>query len=108
MSKNGLIVKTDGSIHRFVYDGLSSLQDAVQGYIEAISLDDFTIFVNEEGKLNDLPVNPVATLFWKIELKKSGFKLNDVICGDAVILGGCDDEGETLGLTDSQLKLFNQ
>lgn len=75
---------------------LSTLQKAVGGYIEAVDLsDNLTMWVNEEGKLNGLPINAIATLLWE---KHFGF--TDVIVGDVIFTGGTGDEGETLGLDD--------
>ena len=75
---------------------LAVLQDAVGGYIEAVDLaDNLTMWVNEEGKLNGLPINPMATMLWE---KHFGF--TDVIVGDVIFTGGTGSEGETLGLSE--------
>lgn len=75
---------------------LSVLQNAVGGLIEAVDLgDSLTMWVNEEGKLNGLPINAIATLLWE---KHFGF--TDVIVGDVIFTGGTGDEGETLGLNE--------
>lgn len=75
---------------------LAVLQDAVGGYIEAVDLsDNLTMWVNEEGKLNGLPINPMATMLWE---KHFGF--TDVIVGNVIFTGGTGSEGETLGLDE--------
>ena len=77
----------------------ATLSRAVGGMIEAVTLPSgLTLWVNEEGKLDGLPVNEYAT-----RLFVSAFGAVDVIVGNAIITGGADDEGETLGLTDAQV-----
>lgn len=77
-----------------------SINTALGGWIEAVPTDErVTIYVNEEGKLLDLPANPIAYAFWQTVdtyhcTTTPGW--NDWIAGPAVILGGTDDEGETL------------
>ncbi len=83
-------------------DEYNFLNTAVAGWIQAVPLDDnlegITLWVNEEGKLNNLPYNPLATILWEMS-----YGFTDVICGTAVLTGGTDDEGETLPLTDEQV-----
>jgi hypothetical protein len=55
--------------------GLDELQKFVGGYIEILSLGALVMVVNEEGKLNGLPVNLNATDIWG----------KDVIVGDVLI-----------------------
>lgn len=80
------------------YDTISA---GVGGWIECVhlpSLGGMDMWVNEEGKLNGLPRNLLATAIWTIE-----YGVTDVIVGNVVFTGGVDDEGETLGLSDEQL-----
>jgi hypothetical protein len=80
--------------------GYSTLSEAVGGLIEAVSLPSgLTLWVNEEGKLNGLPVNKIATDLFTREFGAQ----YDIIVGNAILTGGADDEGETLGLTDEQI-----
>ncbi len=88
---------------------LLTLQMAVGGLIEAKTLNDgYTLIMNEEGKLQGLPINERATEIWLANFPN----FPDVILGDVVIAGGYDDEGEQLGLdsdyADRLLKLFAQ
>ena len=71
---------------------LKTLQDAVGGFIQAIDLLGLTMWINEEGKIDDLPFNPFATILWE-----AAFGKTDVILGDIVLTGLPDDEGN---LTD--------
>ena len=63
---------------------LQELQAAVGGMIEIPQTNDFldsfglVLVVNEEGKLNDLPVNLLASLFY-------GLRLGDIIVGQALL-----------------------
>lgn len=75
---------------------LKVLQDAVGGWVQAVDFtQDLTLWCNEEGKLNGLPINPMATFLWE---KYFGF--TDVICGNVIFTGGTGEEGETLGLNE--------
>ena len=54
-------------------------KEFVGGYIEIVPINDHEIMVvNEEGKLNNLPVNYIASLLYKY----------DTICGNVLV---CDD-----------------
>lgn len=86
--KSGVIIQVDSTIKEVEpadgkFFSLEELQKAVGGYIEGIHLECGCImFVNEEGKLNDLPLNQNATaLFWH----SSGYT-GDVIVGDAIVV----------------------
>jgi hypothetical protein len=65
----------------------------VGGAIEAVSFgsNDFFAYINEEGKLLDLPENRIATNLWY----DSGqvILLGDYIAGNAVFFGVCDTDG---------------
>lgn len=98
-----LVLTTDNTVEveqdtdEFV--SYATLSRAVGGMIEAVTLPSgLTLWVNEEGKLDGLPVNEYAT-----RLFVSAFGAVDVIVGNAIITGGADDDGETLGLTDEQV-----
>jgi hypothetical protein len=63
---------------------LEELQDFVGGYIELVRLsEDVVMFVNEEGKLNGLHVNPKATILASAE---EAIGPTDIIVGDAVVM----------------------
>lgn len=83
-------------------DEYNFLNTAVAGWIQAVelaeNLEGITLWVNEEGKMNGLPYNALATYLWELS-----YGFTDVIVGNAVLTGGTDDEGETLPLTDEQV-----
>ena len=58
---------------------LEELQEIVGGYIEIVFLPNkFCLVVNEEGKLNNLPINSIATEI----MQQHG--INDIIVGNAL------------------------
>lgn len=76
---------------------LDALQDAVGGWIECwwlgeAGFPDLDMFINEEGKLNGLSLNVVATRLSGI------FARGDCIVGDAVVCRHGD--ANSIGLTD--------
>jgi len=102
-----LILKTSGSIEVRDYpqvglnDSLRALQEAVNGYVQFLDFSriGLTMVVNEEGKLNDFPVNPVATYFFWRE-----YGANDQIVGDVAFLSNdTNTVGDPNGLTDQQV-----
>jgi hypothetical protein len=93
-----LIIKTDGStqeeLNKAVIDQLEWLQEKVGGYIECLSFSKpltyngktyLGMMLNDEGKLQNLPVNEVATAL----AIKGGLRY-DVIVGNVVLFS----EGE--------------
>lgn len=65
---------------------LEELQKYVGGYIEILTISDNNFMViNEEGKLEQLPLNDKAT---EIYIKHFGF--NDIIVGDVLIVSNDD------------------
>lgn len=79
------IIKTDGTSTDFMPANgskftLEELQQAVGGYIEIVHISNSQIAVlNEEGKLNNLPYNHIASLVFAM----AGIK--DVALGDVVV-----------------------
>lgn len=105
------ILKTD-SKDMFIVDDFSGdlkgLQDIVGGYVEAMDLGSVgdgrrvTLWLNEEGKLHDLPPN-----FGVVQQDENGnLFLVDIVMGD-VIITSSDDKGETVGLNDLEVELVN-
>lgn len=89
-----MVVKADSNVLTVVEDfdhSLENMQKAVGGYIEAVRVtDDIVMWLNEEGKLNDLAPN--------FNLNGVGGLAIDVVVGD-VIITGSNGEGETTSLT---------
>lgn len=76
-------------------DDLASLQAAVGGYIELVSLDSKTdAYVNGEGLLEGLPFNCVLP---------TTYNPQGVPVVGSVIVVSHDGEGDTVGLTEQQI-----
>jgi hypothetical protein len=72
---------------------LDAYRRLVDGHLEVISLDrpPASLYLNEEGKLLALPVNPRATaLLW---MQNTAFRGRDVVAGPAFIVGPADRDG---------------
>ena len=99
-----IIVKTNGKYEvAEVPKGYRSLEMIVGGDIEGLTFaghTDFIMFLNETGKITDLPVNSKATIF-SLEFTEK----IDLINGDVVICG-LDEEGDSCDLTDEQVSDF--
>jgi hypothetical protein len=79
---------------------LEDLQQAVDGYVEAVDFQiagsEAAMWINEEGTLvSDPERNFKADLICPLA--------DDWIAGDVALTGGVGPEGETLGLTASQV-----
>lgn len=91
----GLQVTTDGTVKELETLSLESLQEGVGGWVQAIDIrHDVTMWLNEEGKMEGLPLNPVAQALWN-----QAFGQTDYIVGNAVFTGGTDEDGQTLPLS---------
>ena len=93
-------------LYKVAVNDLASLQDAVGGYIQAIDVDEVkaTIFLNEEGKLMQLPINRRATLLWWLLFPSA--RNVDVIVGDAIITGQPDKYGNSTDVPDGLVTLL--
>ncbi len=80
----GLFISVNGSIQEKQFSkekiNLQEMQDCVGGYIEFVYLPDNKILVvNEEGKINNLPLNGLATMkFWE--------NTREMIVGDVLLI----------------------
>jgi len=75
----------------------------VGGYFEVIHLPapGIDLWIDEEGKFKDYTSNEWATA--AAFHGGAGLEPWDMVMGNVVCTGGCDDQGNTLGLTDEQL-----
>jgi len=82
-------------------DELSALQDAVGGWVQAIDLNDhLSLWVNEEGKMMRYEHNQLAQLVWDMSFGPD----TDYIVGTVVITGTPDADGETQGLSETDIE----
>lgn len=101
---NTYIVKiaANGEMRREAFnaeDSLTQLHEAVGGYIErlpTVLMRGKDCFINEEGKLRNLPLNTVLTKHYNQTRRNS-----DRVVGDGVFAAH-DAEGNTIGLTQAQ------
>jgi len=101
-----LSTEMDAEIRTFtVGDSYELLKDAVGGWVEHAYLSSLGVdlWLNEEGKMLGLERNEIATLLFQNE-----FGPFDSIRGNVIFTGGTDAEGETLGLTEEQIKELMQ
>jgi hypothetical protein len=76
-----------------------TLYEAVNGLVELVTInEDIDMWLNEDGKVNGLEPNVLATLLFN-----KVFPNKDIIMGDIIITGGADDEGNTVGLSDASI-----
>ena len=89
-------------VEKTIESGLQSLQHEVGGYIECVYPfeDDVVLIVNEEGKINGLPLNR--------SLRDDEVEIYDVIAGSFIVAGITEDSFCSLDsvLTEKYLKLF--
>ena len=92
---------------------LKWLQEQVGGFIEHVYVYevltdqgrrhvDACVWLNEEGKLNSLPVNPRATDFCALTI---GGWFRDVIVGDVVIVGPPGPDGNETPVQDAVVRI---
>ena len=95
----GLVITTDGRAYPTKVGTLDDYQKIVGGYIEVVVLaDGCSMYVNEEGKLDGLPVNAAATVLVP----------GDVIVGNVLIVGPTDDEGDDTDIPDEAAYRYTQ
>lgn len=104
----GIVIRADeeAPLEFRLFGQYTEYQEAVGGYFQSVDIDtvEASFFVNEEGKIHNLPMNRRATLaLW---LYNTAFRGADVLCGDVVLIGQPDDEGETLDVPDALVTLL--
>lgn len=103
--RKALVVGTDHSLEVVDLGETSeetskALNTAVGGWYQAVDINPtLTLWCNEEGKIHGLPINTIAT-----KVFQARFGAYDVIMGNVIFTGGADEEGETVGLTEDQMK----
>lgn len=106
--KNGLMITPAGEfkvIDLSKTSELAVLQEAVEGWVQAIDLfENLTMWVNEEGKMIGLEHNPMAQYIWDMAFGKG----SDHIVGTVVLTGAPDLDGETRGLQDEVVEAIQE
>jgi hypothetical protein len=97
-------ISADNKVEELTVDftSLETVQKLVGGILQVI---DFTpslsAWMNEEGKLMQLPVNLSATKVWEFF-----FGFSDVLVGDVVFTGGADSEGNVMSIGDKEIGML--
>lgn len=94
-------IDTDGTVTGLPDANYETLRDAVGGLIEAAPTDDsLTLWVNEEGKINGLPLNPLGHCLWAEVDVYGCIRAGDWLAGPCVVTGPADDDGNATALPD--------
>ena len=87
----GIVIPVDGEVREVEVDGLDDMRGAIGcEWIEGVTLRQARMYVNEEGLLRGLPVNPRASALYLFTHRF----LPTPIVGDALILGPIINDGE--------------
>lgn len=95
-----LIIHPDGTLERREVNGLKEKQAIVGGYIEGVPLNEHVYgYVNDSGKLEELPANVCATNLWMrfVDLRGCETLPGDYVAGPMVIVGVQNAAGENDG-----------
>lgn len=100
-----IVIRPDKTVEEVDLDGYEAYSAVVDGYIEAVNLKFGTLYVNEEfllGQFGPEDFNSIAGdvcgLGGRPDLMMTG------ILGPTFLVGGVDDEGNDLDVTDSGRK----
>lgn len=87
---------------------LQTIQSCVGGLIQPIYFgpdnNHFFAYVNEEGKILDLPENKIVTEFWY----NSGetILIGDYVAGNVLFFGEIDENGDNTDVPDDVIEFF--
>ena len=100
-----LIVKVDGTVtvEDMDINNHEAMNAVVGGWIEKVDVGKGFMYVNEEGKLRNLPLNPRMTR-WCLE--GGHIRPDDFIVGNCVIVGDLDEEGYHGEVNEELVKEF--
>lgn len=88
----------DGTEYNVLHEGIGGGEAQ---FLEAVSLPSCTLWIDEEGKLKDLPYNPRAD-----GLSAGIISPWDHIVGDAVVTGVTGEDGYTTSAPDWVFEMF--
>lgn len=102
---NALVVHPDDRVESIEIENtdLAAYQKVVGGYIEGVYGRIATVYVNEEGLILNLPVNPSASLF--VERFLFGGEYHR-LHGTALIVGPPDEEGNDTHVRQSVVSYY--
>ena len=97
MERHGVCVRASGRIEKVTINDYSDMGQYVGGYLEALPIDEgkhgVSVFINEEGLINELPINMPACLW--LSAHKMWPVLDSPVHGDVLVMGATSVEGET-------------
>lgn len=94
-------VGTDGTVTILADASYETLRDGVGGWIEAAPTDgSIVIWVNEEGKIDRLPYNPLGHALWAQVDSYGCIAAGDWMAGPCLITGPADADGNTTDVPD--------
>tara|TARA_R100000655_G_scaffold2919_1_gene11098 strand:- start:5125 stop:5484 length:360 start_codon:yes stop_codon:yes gene_type:complete len=91
----GHLIKLSGKIENVTVEDYKDIQKYVGGNFERVPTrqgDNCDVYVNDEGRIKELPINAVAIL-WLTATKRYD-AIEDTIHGDVLVLGPIDEDGE--------------
>lgn len=105
---SGILIpaNTNAPVKEVQFDDLQDYQTAVGGPIEAIDLQDLgvTMFINEVGRLENLPYNARAMFLWWWFVP--AVRQKEPLLGDVVIVGLPDSEGNSQDVPEDARRLI--
>lgn len=101
-------IDIDGTVTVLADATYETLSAGVGGLIEAAPTDDrVVIFVNEEGKVQDLAFNPIGHVLWQMVDYYGCIAAGDWMAGPCVVTGPYNDDGDTTALPDWVLPILD-
>ncbi|HWL41799.1 MAG TPA: DUF3846 domain-containing protein [Ilumatobacter sp.] len=89
-------IDTDGTVTVLADATYETIRDGVGGWIEAAPTDgSIVVWVNEEGKIDRLPYNPLGHALWRRVDSYGCIAAGDWMAGPCVVTGPADDNGDT-------------
>jgi len=109
INKKAITVSASGDIEEITSTWTSQeMNEAVGGFFDVVRFGNlrFVAYINDEGKLIDLPENKIATALWYDSGEK--ILLGDYIAGDVVFIGDVDEEGYDTSVPNTLIQLILQ
>lgn len=94
-------IDTDGTVTVLPDARYETIRDGVGGWIEAAPTDEsLTLWVNEEGKVDGLPLNPLGHALWNEVDVYRCIPAGDWLAGPCVVTGPPDASGDAMPVPD--------
>ncbi|MGE3836099.1 MAG: DUF3846 domain-containing protein [Acidimicrobiia bacterium] len=94
-------IDTDGAVTVLPDASYETIRDGVGGWIEAALTDEsLTLWINEEGKIDRLPFNPLGHALWNEVDIYGCIPAGDWLAGPCVVTGPPDNDGNATAVPD--------